>query len=149
MKIIRAEEEHLADVVEMASLLWRESDVTELQEEFRRVISGKGQRVYLCLEGDEPVGFIYVALRHEYVEGASSSPVGYVEGLYVRPEYRRRGIAHRLIEEATRWARKKGAKQLASDVEIENELSLDFHRAVGFNEANRIVCFIMDIDRDE
>ena len=149
MKVIRAGAEHLSDLVEMASLLWRDEDVVSLQETFRKVLTSKEKRTYLCVDDNEQaVAFIYVALRYESVQGARETPVGYIEGLYVQPEYRRQGIAHLLIHEASNWAYKKGAEQLASNAQAENELSIDFHKAVGFSEVGRVACFIMDIKND-
>jgi len=39
------------------------------------------------------------------------------------------------------WAREKGFAEIASDALIENAASLAAHRALGFQEIERIVCF--------
>ena len=80
-------------------------------------------------------------LRHDYVEGTESRPVGYLEGIYVREEYRNRGYAGELLAECEKWAKQKGCSEFASDCELNNDASLQFHMRVGFTEANRIICF--------
>lgn len=96
----------------------------------------------LALEGERPVGFAQCALRRDYVEGSSTSPVGYLEGIFVLPEHRRRGIAHRLVDACQSWAQLQGYKEFASDCELDNLESQRFHQACGFAEVNRIVCFL-------
>ncbi len=88
----------------------------------------------------ELVGFVEAALR-DWAEGCSTRPVGYIEGWYVAPELRRRGIGRRLIEAAEVWARSRGCTEMGSDAELSNELSHRAHAALGFAEVERVVAF--------
>jgi aminoglycoside 6'-N-acetyltransferase I len=92
-------------------------------------------------EQGQPVGLIEVALRHDHVNGTESSPVAFLEGIYVTPSHRRRGIARGLIAAATEWAVKHGMKEFASDAALDNEASHRMHRALGFVETERVVYF--------
>jgi len=87
------------------------------------------------------VGFIEGSIRGDYVNGTESSPVGFVEGVYVVPARRRKGIARRLFDAIGDWARARGCRELASDALIDNELSQRAHRALGFRETERVVYF--------
>lgn len=87
------------------------------------------------------VGFAQCSLRHDYVEGCSHSPVGYLEGIFVLPQYRHRGISRQLLSSCESWAKQQGCLEFASDCELTNVDSLHFHLACGFQEANRIICF--------
>ena len=80
-------------------------------------------------------------LRHDYVEGTESSPVGYLEGIFVSDAFRHQGIAGRLLYSCEEWARTMGCREFASDCELTNEESRQFHLRMGFAEANRIICF--------
>ena len=80
-------------------------------------------------------------LRHDYVEGCKTSPVGYLEGISIHEEYRHQGIARKLVSECEQWAREKGCSEFASDCELTNISSWNFHLSVGFQEENRIICF--------
>lgn len=46
---------------------------------------------------------------------------------------------------AKEWGKEKGCSELASDCILSNQLSIDFHKGIGFEEANRLVCFIKSI----
>lgn len=100
---------------------------------------------FIKFENGKAVGFAQCQLRTDYVEGTNSSPVGYPEGIYVDEKYHRRGFAKELLDACEAWVKEKGCTQFASDCEPENEDSLHFHLAVGFEEANRIICFKKNI----
>ena len=93
----------------------------------------------------EPVGFAEAALRTDYVNGAQSSPVAFLEGLYVAPRARRRGIGRALVGEVCRWARALGCREVASDALLGNEASQAVHRALGFAETERVVFYRMPL----
>ena len=92
-------------------------------------------------DGGEPIGFIEASLRSDYVNGTSSSPVGFIEGLYVVERARGRGVGRALVQAAERWAREHGCREMASDVLLENESGHAAHRALGFEETDRVVYF--------
>jgi len=75
------------------------------------------------------------------VEGTDSSPVGYLEGIFVEEEFRKKGYAKELLASCERWAKEMGCTEFASDCELENTGSLAFHLRMGFMEANRVICF--------
>jgi len=127
---------------EMCVALWPDLTVDEV---LRMNHEGLFKNEFLYFEGSEPVAFLSLSLRSDYVEGSDSSPVGYIEGIFVKPEFRRKGIAEKLIDHAKEWSKKFDCKELASDCILENELSQAFHTGVGFTEANKIVCYIMQI----
>jgi len=90
------------------------------------------------------MGFVEVS-RRDYVEGCRSSPVGYVEGIYVRPAYRKQGIGRELIRAAEQWAQRQGCTEMGSDTGLDDTQSIFFHEALGFREADRQVVFLKKI----
>ena len=82
-----------------------------------------------------------MGVRVDYVEGTKSSPVGYLEGIYIQEKYRLKGYARELVKACEEWAKNKGCSEFASDCELTNKESYSFHKKVGFKEANRIICF--------
>lgn len=139
----RAEGNELKKAAELAVQMWDGHTVSELAREFAE--AGEETRFFLKYEGTEPVGFAQCQLRHDYVEGTDSSPVGYLEGIFVRETYRHKGYARELLTECERWAAEQGCREFASDCELENEESRRFHLAAGFAEANRIICFAKEL----
>lgn len=92
-------------------------------------------------------GFAEAGLR-SYAEGALEAPVAYLEGWYVIPEQRGRGVGRRLLVRVEHWARQRGLRELASDTWLENADSIAAHGALGFAEVERIVCFVKRLDGD-
>lgn len=138
----RAEKPDAAVIAALAVLLWEDNGAAELTEEFSALLADREAAVFLGCDGDTPVGFAQCQLRHDYVEGTRTSLVGYLEGIFVKEEFRRRGLAGELLTACEEWAREKGCTEFASDCELANVDSARFHRAAGFSEANRIICFV-------
>lgn len=125
----------------LACQLWPENTLSEMEAEFRRILACPDNAVFLAFASGCSIGFAHVSLRRDYVEGTETSPVGYLEGVYVLPPYRRMGYARGLVAECEAWARSVGCQEFASDCESDNTGSLRFHLQMGFSEANRIICF--------
>jgi aminoglycoside 6'-N-acetyltransferase I len=89
----------------------------------------------------QPCGFAEASVRSDYVNGTHSSPVAFLEGLYVTPQHRRYGVARELVAAVAQWAQSAGYGELASDALLNNELSHAVHRALGFVETERVVFF--------
>ena len=141
MEIRLADKKALSVLAALACQLWPHHTTAEMEDEFCEIIGNSEAAVYLALESDQAVGFAQCQLRHDYVEGTGSSPVGYLEGIYVAEGFRQQGIAKVLLAACESWARGKGCAEFASDCELTNTESLRFHLNVGFQEANRIICF--------
>lgn len=92
-------------------------------------------------ERQTPIGFIEGSIRSDYVNGTETSPVGFVEGVYVAPAWRRKGVARQLYAAIGDWARARGCRELASDALLDNDVSQRAHRALGFRETERVVYF--------
>ena len=75
-----------------------------------------------------------------------TSPVGFIEGIYVQPEFRGRGLGARLVGVATEWSKQAGCTEMATDAEIENTDAQSFHKRMGFVETYRIVEFKKTIE---
>lgn len=130
----------------LASELWTETAVQDLISEFAELILNRNACVFIKYVDNNPIGFAQCQLRYDYVEGVCSSPVGYLEGIFIKAEYRHAGYAKQLLAECEKWVKEKGCREFASDCELDNLQSLQFHLATGFKEANRIICFVKKIN---
>ena len=139
--IYKAKKEDSFAIAGLAVLMWNSHTVEELAEEFEKIISNEESAVFLLSLDNQAIGFAQCQLRNDYVEGTSSSPVGYLEGIYVKEASRELGFASQLMKACEDWARSEGCMEFASDCEIDNTESLAFHLKLGFTEANRIICF--------
>ena len=143
--LVRAEASEAGIVAALACELWPGHTPEEMTMEFESVFSGAETAVFLYRRSGQPVGFAQCQLRHDYVEGTETSPVGYLEGVYVQESCRQQGIACLLLKACEQWAKEQGCSEFASDCELTNLESQAFHQAVGFEETNRIVTYVRHI----
>lgn len=136
--IRKAEFSDLPVLTNLALKLWPDHDREEMYEELSSIMAKPDAAFFL---GENASGFAQCQLRYDYVEGTESSPVGYLEGIYVEEGCRRQGLARELLGACENWAREQGCREFASDCELTNTQSLRFHLSLGFEEANRIICF--------
>lgn len=135
---------HLAQWLPLRHALWPDTSRAEHAGEAAALLRSKDCLNLLALYDGEPAGFAEAALRRGYVNGcdaAPGEPVAFLEGIYVVPALRRRGIARALCERIADWARGLGVAELASDALIDNRESHAMHRALGFAETQRVVFF--------
>lgn len=141
IQFIKATSNDAKTIASLAVRMWTSHTIEELTEEFLSVVNNDSSVVYLLSIENNIVGFAQCGLRHDYVEGTSSSPVGYLEGIFVEEKYRKQGYSKQLLNCCEQWAKEKGCTEFASDCELDNEISRQFHMNLGFKEANRIICF--------
>ena len=96
---------------------------------------------FLAFNEDIPVGYAQCQLRHDIVEGTETSPVGYLEGIYVKEKFRVQGYASRLMKACEQWAKEEGCIEFAGNCEVSDEEGHIFFSKLGFKEVKRIVCF--------
>lgn len=87
------------------------------------------------------IGLVEIALRHDYVNGTDSSPVAFLEGWFVAPAWRGRGVGRALVRAAEAWARARGCSEFASDALLDDAPAHAAHLACGFEETERLVYF--------
>jgi aminoglycoside 6'-N-acetyltransferase I len=123
--------------------LWPEGTAQDHLDEMASQVAEPGRYAQFIARdaAGRPLGLAEAALRRDYVPGTDSSPVAFLEGLYVRAGARRRGIARRLVAAVAAWAGAQGCSELASDTPLDNDLSQAVHRRLGFEETERVVFF--------
>ena len=124
----------------LANHMWAH-DPAELAHEFTELTASPEASCFLALDGETPIGFAQCQLRYDYVESCDTSPVGFLEGIYVADSHRRSGVARALLSACEDWARSVGCTEFASDCELDNQDSLAWHLKAGFAEVNRTIWF--------
>ena len=142
MHVERCTRDTLGDWVRMRRALWPEASLAVHRSEAEALLDS--DRTVACLArspGAEWIGFAEAVLRQDHVNGCETSPVAFLEGLYVRSDWRRRGVARLLVRSIIDWAAAQGCRELASDALIDNLVSQRMHMALGFEETERVVCY--------
>jgi aminoglycoside 6'-N-acetyltransferase I len=124
----------------MRHALWPAETLENLRREAAVFLAREDRIAFMAREGEAVAGFAEASLR-EYVNGCEGSPVAFVEGLYVEPGWRRRGVARALIAVIEDWARARGLNEMGSDVLLQNAESQAAHGALGFSETERVVYY--------
>ena len=75
-----------------------------------------------------------------------TSPVVFLEGIYVLPADRRSGSARLLCGAIAAWGKSAGCSELASDAPLDNHVSHSFRAALGFEETQRVMFFCKDLE---
>ena len=93
-------------------------------------------------------GFIEVSLRN-YAEGCQTSPGRLHRRVVCGWESRRHKLGTRLVQAAEAWARSQGLKEIASDTQLDNTVSIQAHKVLGYEEVERLVCFRKALDASD
>ena len=127
----------------MRMALWPDSN-DEHETEIRNFFAGESidiVQAYMAEIDSKLIGFMELNIRN-FAEGSRRSRVPYVEAWYVEPVHQNRGYGRQLMQKAEQWARACGFDELASDTDVANARSIALHLELGFEETERVVCFI-------
>ncbi len=116
--------------------------LVRMLEEMTRL---ENYRIFMAKDSGNNMGFSVISIRTDYVEGADRSPTGYLEAIYVEPEYRKDGVGKRLVELGEEWCKENGCSQIGSDTWISHEKARAFHRKLGFWEEDELVHFLKNL----
>jgi len=145
-KIRELREKDISEWLRLRKLLWDGVSESEHKSEMLDIYEHSETQLVLVAEIGENrlIGFLEASIR-PFVEDCQTDHVGYLEGWFVEPGFRRYGIGRDLVRGAERWARKKGCIEMASDAEVGNDLSLQAHLKLGYIETSRLVHLRKDL----
>ena len=144
MKIRKAVKSDRDEWVRLRQGLWSEMHSNHFNETTRYFLKhDTGITDVFVLEHPEQslIGYIELNIRN-YAEGSQATAIPYIEAWYIESPWRQKGLGKSLLIFAEQWAKEQGYSELASDSLINNRNSIATHKALGFNEVERIVCFI-------
>lgn len=88
----------------------------EWRAKFCQYFGGKqaagNAQLFLAFDGAHAVGSVTISVLDDYRNFVFNQLAAHVNAVYVKPEYRRRGIARRLMEMAIAWARERGCTRV-------------------------------------
>jgi aminoglycoside 6'-N-acetyltransferase I len=114
--------------------LWSYHTSEELVDEMREIFKEIDVKpVFFAVENNTVYGFIELSV-HDEAPGCFTTKIGFIEGWYVKPEYRKLGVGKALVEVGERWAKNIGCKEMASDTTERYPISRIAHIALGYEE---------------
>jgi len=132
--------------VNFALALFTQSTPTEMESELKRIHQLDKYQTFIAKTDDRPIGYATVTIRSDHVEGATTSPVGYLEAIYVDPAHRNQGVARALFKKGESWCNDWGCTEMGSDTWHWNTEAQDFHKRLGFREEDILVHFYKKIE---
>ena len=99
---------------------------------------------FLTGTSNQILGLVELSSRN-IADGCLSSPVAYLEGIYLKKELRGRGLGKEAMGLILHWCKEKGYKELATDSELSNLNAQKYFNALGFHETFRIVEFCIKV----
>ena len=137
--IIAISEALFPEWLAMRQRLYRDVSDEFHWQDMRSIFSARDRAAFfLCNAEGAVMGLLELALRN-YVDGCLTSPVAYIEGIYLSPAFRKQGHGSHLLRYAEQWGREHGCSELATDALLDDEQAQAFHRHQGFVEVDRIV----------
>ena len=134
--------------LQLRHALWPEGSEAEHRAEIDRFFVGDAREPLVVLLAQNgagyPIGLAELSIRSQ-AEGCRSDRVAYLEGWFVVPKARGRGVGRALIVAAEEWGRSQGCREFASDAQADNEVSTAAHRALGFADVALVRCFRKDL----
>jgi aminoglycoside 6'-N-acetyltransferase I len=139
---------HLGSWSSLRHALWPRMSAAEHERDISNAFfdPAKSTAAFVAIVDGEIIGFAEASVRHDYVNGCQTSPVAFLEGIYVTPANRRQGVAHALSACVEKWGTSQGCVEFASDTSLDNDASQRLHAALGFEETQRVVFFRKRID---
>jgi GNAT superfamily N-acetyltransferase len=143
MVIRHPQPEDRTEWIRMRAALWPETSAECHAEEITAFLTGNltgwlaGLHAVAVFVAIRPAGglcgFVESSVR-PMADGCSTHPVGYLEGWYVDPDARQKGVGRALVKAVEEWASCQGCREMASDAYQVNSVSIVAHKALGFDE---------------
>ena len=125
------------DEAAIYALLREFAEYEKLTDNFRltpeaisRDLMGEQRRVQ-CDVAEWDGALVAVMIWYRMYGTFAARPALFLEDLYVRPEFRRRGIAKALLRQLVDYAREEGANSIGWFVLDWNSLAMDFYDRIG------------------
>ena len=109
---------------------WGPLSREEIDLETQKILRSK-DIVIMAYEDENPIGFIRISTRNE-------DSVFWIEEIFVKSEFRRRGVARMLVKAAEKEVIKRGEVSLYLYVLPQDKVAISFWRAMGYTILNSI-----------
>jgi ribosomal protein S18 acetylase RimI-like enzyme len=114
-------------------VLKKNYDINNFASWLNNLDEEKKSMVFMAFDTkNKAIGFISAEI--EYKKELVVGKIGYISDLYVKKEYRAKGIASVLMEKTLDWFKKMKVNHVSLDVDMNNEPAIKLYSKFGFNK---------------
>lgn len=106
--VFQAKSKDLAVVCDLAVKIWG-GNFEMMEQEFSPRLNNKNIAILVVEDEGKPAGFIEC-----FLDGENGEKIGRMEGVYVLPQCRGKGLAKTLFDSAVDYFKKRGVERLES-----------------------------------
>lgn len=110
---------------------------------YKNILNNNKKILIGAVDNNEIIGFIYGYLKEEAGDFVKEN-VALIDALYVLDEYRKKGIATKLIDEFYKWCKDKNVKIVNIGVFIDNKEAYNLYKKLGFVENTFLMSKYLD-----
>jgi aminoglycoside 6'-N-acetyltransferase I len=146
LRVRPIEQRDYKNLLAMLVALWPKESTRDHGRQIRSILKGAPRStlpltMFVAERGDALAGFVEVGLRSHANGCDPIRAVGFIEGWYVQPRERRKGVGRALFAAAERWCRSHGCREMASDTWSDHRLSVKAHTGLGYAVEGTFVNF--------
>ncbi|MCH2236242.1 MAG: GNAT family N-acetyltransferase [Crocinitomicaceae bacterium] len=145
IKILSYTSDYFDDWYALMKKLFADYPTKDIKKALKRLERDGRYKVYLVEVKNQIIGTATFSIKSDYVEGASQSPTGYLNAIYVKKDFRKQNVAKKLVEKGEKWLLKKGCIEMGSDTWLWNKEAQKFHKNMGFKKKDVLVHYIKKI----
>ncbi len=146
MKIIKAEKKHINDVSVLFNLYRQfykyESDLQKSNKYIKERISKKESIIFLCYYDKEATGFVQL---YETFDSLNIGKKLVLYDLYVKKNYRKKGIAKVLMNKAKQYADKKRIKIIELSTAITNKKAQSLYESLEYKRDKEYYNYYLEL----
>lgn len=106
--------------------------INKIKENFLATVQSNRANIFLMSDNSEQKGYVSLSVQ-PFID---KNGIGYIESIYVKPEYRRQKLATKLINFSQEYFLEQNIYNIQLDVSKINEEAIKFYESLGF-EATR------------
>jgi ribosomal protein S18 acetylase RimI-like enzyme len=137
-----AEEKEVQEIYDLAGENRREATNLDAEDNQRKAIeayehSAKYNAYFLCLMDEETlVGWVQIDKSFDYLTG---DEIGWINDVYVKRDYRGKGLSKLLMEESFKEFRKNGYHDVRLNVYAHNQTAMSLYEKMGFKDVSKFM----------
>jgi ribosomal protein S18 acetylase RimI-like enzyme len=110
---------------------FKKNHISILKKFLEKWIRSRKAQVFVAEVDEEIIGYM-IATTNKLASVFEHGHEIYIEGIFVRELFRRKGVGKMLMREVEKWAKEKGIYSLGLNVHVRNKEAVSAYKKIGF-----------------